>query len=145
MQIKLAKARKSDLKILARIYLDEFSKQEPAWTFKTAYARVSQGFARFPGMCFLIKAGKKTIGFVLAEVLYFSTGKFAYLADIAIKSEFQNLGFGTMALGKFCALAKKRGFKEVFLHTSQHGSAINFYKHAGFSESGYILLRRKLS
>jgi ribosomal protein S18 acetylase RimI-like enzyme len=81
---------------------------------------------------------KIAIKFIYIEFLdYFVLSKYKkdelYLAELAVSSDSQNKGYGTILINEAIKIAKEKGFKKLILdaHTS-NTNAIRFYKSKGF-------------
>lgn len=107
MEIK--KAKKGDLKDIAKIYSQEFSKppySEP-WTDKKALEKIKI----FSKYCDIWKVDyeKEIIGFIVINPNHFYPGEVAFGEEIAIKEKYQGRGIGSKLLEKIMKIYRERG------------------------------------
>ena len=145
MNIKLKKASKNDLKKLAEIYVEEFSKapyNEP-WTQEKALNKL-EIFSKY---CEIwdIKYENQLVGFIIINPNQWCPGEIAFGEEIAIKQEFQNKGIGTKAFEMIFEKYKKRGFKIFMGMENKNSKAKSLYNKIGVQESRtYTIIEKEL-
>ena len=144
MELTIRPARKRDTNKFSEIYYSEFSKLDRNWTRATSRARIRQAIASYPSLCFALEFDGKIIGFVLAERLDFAKGKHLYLADLAVSSKYQRKGFGEQALRHLFKIAKRRGYKSIYLNAIRVGPVLKLYRKVGFRQTKYVHMEKAL-
>ncbi|MEK6873302.1 MAG: GNAT family N-acetyltransferase [Nanoarchaeota archaeon] len=145
MNIVLRKSKKSELKIISNIYMDEFSRSpyNEKWTFKKSYERISFYFKYYD--LYVILLDRKLIGFIAVNPKFMCPGDVAYGEEMAIIKEFQKKGIGKEIIKKIFAIYKKKGFKRFLCLVNKKGNSIKMFKKLNVSESkSDILLEKKL-
>ena len=142
--MKIRKATKKDLKEIAEIYAEEFSKppyNEP-WNLKKARNKINI----YTKYCKIWKVilGKEIVGFIIINETQWFPGKVAFAEEFAIKKDFQGKGIGTSILKKVIQMYKQKGFEKFMCFASRKSKALKLYKKLGITEGGGVLLRKKL-
>ncbi|MEK6811428.1 MAG: GNAT family N-acetyltransferase [Nanoarchaeota archaeon] len=135
MNIYIKKASKNDLKKLAEIYVEEFSKapyNEP-WTQEKALNKLK----RFSKYCEIwnINYENQLVGFIVINPDQWYPGERIFGEDMAIKSNMQNKGIGTKVFELIFKEYKKRGFKIFMSIQNKNSKAKNLYNRLGILES----------
>lgn len=144
MGLMIRPARRRDANKFSEIYYSEFSKLDRNWTRATSRARIRQAIGSYPSLCFAIELDGNIVGFVLAERLDFAKGKYIYLADIAVSSEYQRMGFGEDALRFLFRIARRRGYKSIYLNAIRRGQVLKLYRKLGFKQTKYVHMEKEL-
>ncbi|HLC80088.1 MAG TPA: GNAT family N-acetyltransferase [archaeon] len=143
-KISIRKAKVDDIGQCAKIYFEEFSKQDVHWSLRTARARVKQSILKDPKWCFVILHERKIIGVLLAERLDFVKGKSIQIQDIVIMVQYQNKGYGARLLRHLERSARKSNYKGIYLTGNTLGAAGKFYKKLGFLKTQYMFMGKEL-
>ncbi|KHO47845.1 MAG: hypothetical protein QJ16_C0006G0019 [archaeon GW2011_AR1] len=111
-KINIRKTKKEDLKIISKIYRDEFSKPpyNENWTEKKSINKM-RFFLKFYDLYSVIFK-KQVIGFACINKNFMCPGEVAFWEEFAIKKEFQNGGIGTFVLNEIFKIYKKKGYKK---------------------------------
>lgn len=144
MELIIRPARRRDTNKFSDIYFSEFSKLDSGWTRSASRARIRQAITNYPYLCFAMELEGKIVGFVLAERLDFVKGKHIYLSDIAVCSKFQRRGFGEVALRHLFKIAKRRGYRSIYLNAAKRRKTLRFYKKLGFRQTRYVHMEKAL-
>ena len=145
MKIQLLKTKRRELKGIAEIYGEEFSKPPYSenWTLKKAMPKM-KFFYRFYDL-YTVRVNKKIVGFVVINPSFMCPGEIAFGEEIAIKKDFQGKGIGTLVIKNIMEIYKKRGYKSFMLIASKKSRAIKIYKKLGIKKSkGEILMEKIL-
>ena len=83
---------------------------------------------------FVASSNNKVVGGLTAYMLpaYYLKSPSIYIYDLAVKTEFQRKGIGTMLISNINTYCKSIGVEEVFVQADlEDGHAIDFYKSTG--------------
>lgn len=145
MKIILRKSKKPELKTLAKIYAEEFSKSpyNENWTLKKAYERINFYFKYYDLYSILLDG--KLIGFISVNPRFMCPGEVAYGEEIAIAGNFQNKGIGTEVMKQIFEVYKKKGFKKFLCLVNKRGNSIKMFRKLNVNASkSDVLLEKKL-
>lgn len=128
MDIEMINIKKNDFRKIVRIYIDSFSVPpfNEKWNFKTASARIRS---------YLPYSKVKTIFYerkIVGVVIYYNEiwdkGNYLFVAEIAIKKEFQKKGIGSYIMKKLEEEAIKKGYIAIALWTEKDSVASKMYE-----------------
>lgn len=145
MKIILRKAKKSELKAIAKIYMEEFSKPpyNEKWTYRKVNERIKFYFKYYDLYSILLDG--KLVGFTAVNPKFMCPGDVAYVEEVAIIKEFQNKGIGKEVAKQIFEIYRKRGFKKFLCIVNKKGNAIKALKKLKVNESkSDILMEKKL-
>ncbi|MBS3077988.1 GNAT family N-acetyltransferase [Candidatus Pacearchaeota archaeon] len=127
-KINIRKTKKEDLKIISKIYRDEFSKPpyNENWTEKKSINKM-RFFLKFYDLYSVIFK-KQVIGFACINKNFMCPGEVAFWEEFAIKKEFQNGGIGTFVLNEIFKIYKKKGYKKFMGIVNLNSKASKLYK-----------------
>ncbi|HIH52223.1 MAG TPA: GNAT family N-acetyltransferase [Nanoarchaeota archaeon] len=127
-KINIRKTKKEDLKIISKIYRDEFSKPpyNENWTEKKSINKM-RFFLKFYDLYSVIFK-KQVIGFACINKNFMFPGEVAFWEEFAIKKEFQNGGIGTFVLNEIFKIYKKKGYKKFMGIVNLNSKASKLYK-----------------
>ena len=127
-KINIRKTKKKDLKIISKIYRDEFSKPpyNENWTEKKSINKM-RFFLKFYDLYSVIFK-KQVIGFACINKNFMCPGEVAFWEEFAIKKEFQNEGIGTFVLNEIFKIYKKKGYKKFMGIVNLNSKASKLYK-----------------
>ncbi|NCO18076.1 hypothetical protein COT60_03745 [Candidatus Pacearchaeota archaeon CG09_land_8_20_14_0_10_30_9] len=127
-KINIRKTKKEDLKIISKIYRDEFSKPpyNENWTEKKSINKM-RFFLKFYDLYSVIFK-KQVIGFACINKNFMCPGEVAFWEEFAIKKEFQNEGIGTFVLNEIFKIYKKKGYKKFMGIVNLNSKASKLYK-----------------
>jgi|APSaa5957512622_1039677.scaffolds.fasta_scaffold00425_21 ribosomal protein S18 acetylase RimI-like enzyme len=129
--MKIRKAKKTDLKKVVELFLEESSKKPYSqnYSLKDAKKRVGDMF-NF-GTIYLAFVDKKIVGFISMA----GEGKEdIYIDEFWLKTEYQRKGIGSKLLVFIQKEYKKVGAKTISVMTSKKAGAFKFYKKFKFKE-----------
>lgn len=143
MEIKLVKSRKKELPLIARIYIEEFSKPpyNEKWTIKKAEEKMNF-YYRFYDL-YSIKTNNKLVGFIAINPNFMCPGEVAFVEEIAINKNFQRKGIGTRVFKLVFKIYKEKGFKRFMGIVNIKSGAFKLYKKLGILPSKKDLLIEK--
>jgi GNAT superfamily N-acetyltransferase len=138
-------ADKSDFDKIAKIYVDEFSKEpfnEP-WTFKFALGKLGI-FSRYCDIWKIVfKEG--IIGFLVINPNHWFLGETIFGEEMAVSEEFQGKGIGENAVLEILEIYKKKGYKKYMCLVNKKSKSFGLQKKIGVEESQFDkLMWRKL-
>lgn len=144
MKIELKKTKQEDFSKLAKICVEEFSKQpynEP-WTTQKALKKL-EIFSRYCDIWNVLYE-KGIIGFIIVNPNQWCPGEIAFGEEMAINSQYQNKGIGTEVLKEITAIYKNKGFSKFMGITNTNSK--NFYIHQklGFKESNNKVMEKEI-
>jgi GNAT superfamily N-acetyltransferase len=143
MKTELVKTKRREIRKVARIYMDEFSKYpyEENWTFPKALKKM-RFYYRFYDL-YSIKVGKDIVGFIVVNPNFMCPGEVAFVEEFGITEDSQGKGIGTKVMKKILAIYKKKGYSSVMAIASKKSKALDLYKRLGIKESREGLLIEK--
>jgi len=145
MKVELKKAEREDLKEIAKIYMEEFSKppyREP-WTLKKAEKKMNV-FSKYCDIWKIIYE-EKIAGFIVINPSQWCPGEFIFGEEMAIKPELQGKGIGTEVWKQIFRMYKERGFKTFIGIQNKNSKVKNLYNRLGIRESKEnVILERRL-
>ncbi len=141
--MKIRTATKNDVKEIAKLMLEEFSK--PPFKEKTTINSVikSLNFYFKIGKVFVAIVDKNIIGVVVSKVEQWWQGPVILIEDLAIKEDFKKRGVGKNLMDKVEAYAKNNKIKAISFSTHKKSSAVKFYKKRGYKIEKNTLFMRK--
>jgi len=145
MNILLKKSKKSELKVISKLYMDEFSKTpyNEKWTYKKAYERINFYF-KYDDL-YSIFLDRRLIGFASVNSRFMCLGEVAYGEEMAIVEKFQGRGIGKKVMKQIFEIYKKKGFKKFLCLVNKKGNSIRMFKKLNVTASKLdILLEKKL-
>lgn len=146
MNVEIKPAVEEDFRELARIYAEEYSKppyNEP-WTLEKGIAKMDV-FSRYCDIWKIIYEGE-LVGFIVLNPYQWCPGEIIFGEEMAIKSEFQNRGVGTVVLEEIFWEYKSRGFKLFQGIQNKNSRAKNLYTRLGILESkGNLIIEKEIN
>lgn len=139
----LKKASEKDLKEIAEIYAEEFSKspyKEP-WTKYEALNRLNDYYTFCDIWKLIFK--KEIIGFMVINTKRWYPNEVIFGEELAVKEEFQNRGFGSFILKEIFEIYKNRGFEKFIGIAYKKSKAFKLYKKLGMEESKEEVIIKK--
>ena len=144
MKLNIRQARESDLPACAEIMITEFSKQGEPWTTDSAKTRLADEIMGAPELCFCLEFDEKLIGFMFCEKFNYVKGKYLWVAEFAISSEYQSKGHGLKALQFIEKYAKEKSFDVLYLATNIKEKAFKIYEKFGFRKTNWFFMEKEL-
>ena len=83
---------------------------------------------------FVARAREKVVGGLTAYTLnqYYSTRPLVYIYDLAVETQSQRLGIGSMLISAITSYCRTLGIEEVFVQADEGDQhALEFYRHTG--------------
>ncbi len=143
MEITFKNAEFSDLNILL-IFAQEFN-QEDHHPFDEAIART--GFTQLlndetAGQVWLIQADAEMVGYLVLTLGYrLAYGRYAFIDEIYVRSEYRSQGIGRRAIGWAEAACRELGVKALHLEVEQSNSKAHaLYRVLGFVDYNHYLM-----
>lgn len=143
-KLKIRNAEKQDIQECARILLAEFQKQGEDWTQEASEARLAELFEDNPELCFAFELDGKIIGFAFCEKFNYIKGKYLWMSEFAVSSEYQGKGYGLENLRFMEKVCKERGFDVLYLATNRNENAYKIYQKFGFEPTGYEFMEKSM-
>lgn len=135
VEITLQIATKKNLKQIAKIYTEEFSKEpynEP-WTTEIAKAKLKK-FRKYTDI-WKIEKDKEIIGFIIINTNWWFPYQTIFIEEFAIKKEHQNRGIGKKILKTISTIYQNKNYKQITTISKRISNAYKFYEKLGFEES----------
>ena len=148
MKLKIVKAKEKDLRKIAEIYKEEFSKPpyNESWTVQKAMGKIRL-FCKASTFydTYKIEYGNEIIGFIVINKNIWSPGFIFFIEEFALKSGFQGRGFGGDTLNYIEKQYKKRGFRTAMLLSLKKSKSNSIYRKLGYQKSrGQTLFEKSL-
>lgn len=143
--MRIRKATKKDIREIAKLMLEEFSK--PPFNERTTISSVikSLNFYFKVGKAFVAIEDKKIVGIVVFKVEQWWDGPVILIEDLAVKEDFKKHGIGKKLTDTVESHGKKIKAKAVSFATNSKSSAVKFYtKHGYIIEKNRVFMRKKL-
>ena len=129
--MKIRKAKKTDLKKVVELFLEESSKKPYSQNYSLKDAKKRVGAMFNFGTIYLAFVDKKIVGFISMA----GEGKEdIYIDEFWLKTEYQRKGIGSKLLVFIQKEYKKVGAKTISVMTSKKAGAFKFYKKFKFKE-----------
>ena len=130
--MKIIKAKKKDLKEIAKLMLEEFSK--PPWKHNESIREVlkSINFYFKIGEIYFIKINKEIMGIIVFKIEQYWEGEVIIIEDLVVKDKFkkQNIEKGLMKFVE--SYAKKKKIRRTLFTTNKKSKSVSFYKKIGY-------------
>lgn len=130
MEIKEASIR--DIKAIARLMLDEFSKHPFKERATIDSVIKSLNFYFKLGKAFVAVINDRITGVLIFKTEQWWNGRVLLIEDLAVKDEFKNQGIGKQLLTKIENYAKRNKIKTISFNTNRKSSSIKFYEKQGY-------------
>jgi len=139
--MKIRKARKKDLKEIAKIFREESAKKP--YNTKYSLASALKGVLEmFECDLYVAMDEKKIAGFVASHIIR-STKMKAYIDELWIKDNYQGSGIGKMLMGFIENTYARKGLRGILLVARKKAGAYNFYKKLKYREPGEMVFMEK--
>lgn len=141
--MKIKKAIKKDIREIAKLMLEEFSK--PPFKEKTTINSVikSLNFYLKIGKAYVAVVNKKIVGVIVFKVEQWWEGSVILIEDLAVKDNFKKQGVGKSLTDKVEDYGRKIKAKAIRFNTHKESSAVNFYKKHGYKINKNTLFMSK--
>jgi len=146
MDVQIRKPRRKDLKEVADIYMEEFSKPpySEKWSFKIAFEKIKY-FLKTDDI-FVALVNSKVIGFIVCNFNFWFPGKTIFIEELAIREKFQGKGIGKKLLKYVEDYYTERGVESIVLLSNKNSKAYDFYKNLNYKvEKENVFMGKKLS
>lgn len=143
--MRIRRATKKDIKEIAKLMLEEFSK--PPFKEKTAINSIikSLNFYFRIGKSFIAIKDEKIVEIVVFKVEQWWEGPIILIEDLAVKEDFKKQGIGKHIIDNVEDYAKKIKAKAICLTTHKESSAVKFYTKQGYKiEKNALFMRKKV-
>lgn len=143
-KMKIRKARKEDIKKIAEIFKEEYSKPpyNGKWDKKNSIKAINEHFKKYE--IYIGESNKQIVGFIVIEKFTSFGEEVCFIDEIVISSGFQRKGFGKTLMKFIEKYCKKNKIKKVKLSTNKKAHAFRFYKKIGFKEIESISMEKKI-
>ncbi len=127
----IKKANKKDLKKIAKIMMEEFSK--PPFNEKNPLKDIlkSLNFYLKNAEIFII-SNKEILGLIIFQIEQWWEGKVIIVQDLIVKKEFQKNNIGKELMNFLEKYAHNKKMKRIYFETNKKAPSINFYKKIGY-------------
>lgn len=142
--MKIRRAKKKDLKEIARIYREEYSKKpySEKWTEKVAVNHIKYLSKHFT--IIVAEENNRIIGAIAFFIFPWATELNGYIEDFVVDSRIQNKGIGSKLLNRAEKEIKKKGGKNVWMEVNHKSKAFQFYKKRGYKKEDFVSMIKKL-
>ena len=142
--MKILEASKKDLKEIALIFKEEFSREpyNEKWTEKSALKKVKSYFLY--SKIHIAKDSGGIIGFVISSTIPWDNYKKAFINEILVRKSRQNNGVGSALLEFMESYYKRDGAKLIELASLEESDAYQFYIKRGYLENKMVIMEKKL-
>ena len=143
MKIELRKSKKSELSIISRIYVEEFSKYpyNESWSSKKARDKFNFYYKYYD--IYTIFYEKEIVGLIVLNPNFMCPREVVYGEEMAISSNFQNKGIGTQVVKEILEIYKNKGFKRFLGIVNKKGNSIKMFKKLNVKPSKIDILIEK--
>jgi len=143
--MKIRKATKKDIREIAKLMIEEFSKFPFKEKTTINSAIKSLNFYFKIGKSFVAEEDKKIVGIVIFKVEQWWEGPVILIEDLAVKEDFKKQGIGKKLIEKVEEYAKEIKAKSVNLITHKKSSAVKFYTKQGYKiEKDTLFMIKKI-
>lgn len=127
----------NELEVLTSILIECYS--DPPWNETWSRGMAVNRLEELSGTSGILSVGafveEKLVGFAMGIPHTGVSGRSLYLAEIAVDPGYQTMGIGRSLLAKLEQLAKRQGYKGVWLVTAKAEHTKHFYSKAKYTES----------
>ena len=140
----IRKAKLSDLKILTKVFIKEYSVKpyNEKWSEKRAYEKIKNYYKQ--GQVFVLLIKNKVEGFVICHEIIWDWGNQGFIDELAVSKKFQGNGYGKKLFQHAEEYFRRRGIRKVALMSNTKSKAYNIYKKWGYKEENYVSMVRTL-
>jgi ribosomal protein S18 acetylase RimI-like enzyme len=140
--MKIRKAKKEDLKEVAKIMMVESAKKpyNEKYTIKSA---VKESKEFFKNEIYVAVNEKEVIGFIASHVIS-SDKKKGYIDELWLKVAYQGEGAGKMLVKSVEENYKKNGVSGIRLSTIKKAKAYGFYNKLKYKDAALVYMEKKL-
>jgi GNAT superfamily N-acetyltransferase len=140
--MKIRKAKKGDLKEVAKIMMEESVKKPYNEKFTPGSAKKDVlGF--FKDSLYVATDAEKIIGFIASHVVSSDKTK-AYIDELWIRSNHQGKGAGKMLVKFIEDMYKKKGLVKMRLTTNKKAKSYGFYNKLKYKDADLVYMEKKL-
>ena len=102
--MKIRKLQLKDLKSVAEIYAENFSKKpyNEKWNNKSALIHLKETFNHDKKHCFAAEENKKVVGAIFATLFTHSRGKYGFIESFIVDTDYQNKAPPEKLRGSLC-------------------------------------------
>jgi len=143
MDVKIRKAKKGDLKEIARIYREGYMVYNEKWTFDKAVKKIRSYSKDKKDKIFVAVVDNNIVGFIIFHE-YEWINKNGFIDELFVDKKFRGGGIGGELVRHIVDYFKKRKIKEVELLANTKSKAMKFYKKMGFKKSDWVWMERKV-
>ena len=143
--MKIRKAGKKDLKEVAELMINEYSKPPFKENEPIKNVLKSLKFYYNKAKINIAEEDKKIIGVVVFQIEQWWEGQVIIIQDLAVNEKFQNKDVGKLLMKFVERYALNKNVKRIYFGTNKKSSAIKFYKKLGYKiVKGKISMSKKL-
>lgn len=140
--MKIRKAKKEDLKEVAKILMKESMKKPYNEKFTPGSAK-KDVLEFFKNSLYVATDGEEIIGFISSHIVNSDKTK-AYIDELWIKSDYQGKGAGKILVKFVEGMYKKKGLSKMRLTTKKKAKSYGFYKKLKYKDADLVYMERKL-
>lgn len=140
----IRKALRKDLKEIAHLFREEFSRKPyyENWTESNAYKKILDYFKKADILIAVVDS--QVVGFIISSIFLWSRYKKGKISEIVVAKNFQGKGIGSRLVKEVEKKHSKRGAKYINLTAHKSAKALSFYKNRGYKMSDLVLMEKKL-
>ncbi|MBU2577102.1 MAG: GNAT family N-acetyltransferase [Nanoarchaeota archaeon] len=140
--MKIRKARKEDLKEVAKILMEESVKKPYNEKFTPGSAK-KDVLEFFKDSLYVATDGEKIIGFIASHIVNSDKTK-AYIDELWIRSNYQGKGAGKILVKFIEEIYKKKGLSKIRLTTKKKAKSYSFYKKLKYIDADLVYMEKRL-
>jgi aminoglycoside 6'-N-acetyltransferase I len=142
--MKIQKARKTDLKEIGTIFVEEYSKPpyNENWSGRNLNNYLKDYLKN--SFIYLAKDGGKITGFIIFHEYVWEKGKRGSINEIAVSSKYQGRGYGRELIKFAEDFLRKRKVSRVCLMANRKAKAFEIYKRCGYAEDEMASMVKKV-
>lgn len=142
MEKKIRKAKKGDLKEVAKILIEESVKKPYNEKF-TPGSAMKDVLEFFKNDLYVAVDGDVVIGFIASHIVSSDKTK-AYIDELWLKPEYQGKGVGKMFVKFVEDMYKKKGLSKMRLTTKKNAKSYGFYKKLKYKDADLVYMEKRL-
>jgi len=132
ISMKIRNAKKSDLKAITEIFIEEYGKPPyyEKWKQKDAKKVIEKNFKT--AKIFVAELNKEPVGFIIASLRLWDDGMHGVINEFVVSNKFQRKGIGSSLFKKAEEYVKKKKAIKLDMWANNKSKAAKLYKKFGY-------------